>query len=61
VDKLVETNNALVAQKLEEKIETIEQNKLAIAQKCEILAKPKRGFDEMFELALMFLSNPWNI
>ena len=61
VDKLVETNNTLVAQKLEEKIETIEQTKLAIAQKCEILAKPKRGFDEMFELALTFLSNPWNI
>ena len=61
VDKLIETENTLVAQKIEDKLEGMEQNKLAIVQKCENLSKSKRGYSEMFEHALRFLSNPWNI
>jgi len=61
VDKLIDSNNTLVIQKIEDKIEQMEQKKLAILQKCEILGKPKRGYSEMFELALTFLSSPWNI
>ena len=61
IDKLIDTENALVVQKIEDKINQMEQNKLAIVQKCEILGKPKRGYSEMFELALRFLSSPWNI
>jgi site-specific DNA recombinase len=61
VDKLIDTENALVVQKIEDKINQMEQNKLAIVQKCGILAGPKRGYSEMFELALLFLSSPWNI
>jgi len=52
VDKLIDSNNTLVIQKIEDKIEQMEQKKLAILQKCEILGKPKRGYSEMFELAL---------
>ena len=61
VDKLIETENALVVQKIEEKINQMGQNKLAIEQKCGNLGRPKRGYSEMFELALRFLSSPWNI
>lgn len=61
VDKLIDSNNALVVQKIEDKIEQMEQKKLAIVQKYENLGKPKRGYSEMFELALTFLSSPWNI
>ena len=61
VDKLIETDNALIVQKIEVKVEQMEQTKLAIVQKCQILAKPQRGYSEMFEHALRFLSNPWNI
>lgn len=61
VDRLLETQNALVVQKIEDKLEGMEQNKLAIVQKCENLGKPKRGYSEMFEHALNFLSNSCNI
>ena len=61
VDKLIETDNALVVQKIEDKINQMEQKKLAIVQKCGNLGQPKRGYSEMFELALRFLSSPWNI
>ena len=61
VDKLIETESALVTQKIEDKINQMEQNKLAIIQKCENLGQPKTGYSEMFELALRFLSSPWNI
>ena len=61
VDRLLETENALVCQKIEEKLERLEQNKLAIVQKSENIAQPKRPFSEMFELALNFLANPCNI
>ena len=61
VDRLIETENALVVQKIEAKLDGMEQNKLAILQKCENLGNPKRGYSEMFEHALRFLSNPWNI
>ena len=61
VDKLIETDNAMIAKKIESKVEKMEQNQLAIVQKCANLGKPKRGYSEMFEHALRFLSNPWNI
>ena len=61
VDRLIETENALVVQKIEDKLEDMEQNKLAIVQKCENIGKPKRGYSEMFEHALKFLSSPCNI
>ncbi len=61
VDRLIEIENVLVVQKIEDKLEDMEQNKLAIVQKCGNLGKPKRGYSEMFEHALKFLSNPWNI
>ncbi len=61
VDRLIETENTLVVQKIEDKLDGMEQNKLAIVQKCENLGKPRRSFSEMFEHALRFLSNPWNI
>jgi len=61
VDKLIDSDNALVVQKIEDKIEQMEQKKLAIVQKYKNLGKSKRGYSEMFELALTFLSSPWNI
>lgn len=61
VDKLIDTENALVVSKIEDKINQMAQNKLAIVQKCRILGQPKRGYSEMFELALIFLSSPCNI
>ena len=43
------------------RIETLERQKLALSEKLAHSGKPKRPFDEVFELALVFLSSPTNL
>lgn len=61
VDRLIETDNASVIRGLESKIEQLETSKLLIAAKLEKTRKPQRSFEDMFELACEFLSNPYKL
>ena len=61
VDKMLDTDNAIVSEQIEKRITALESEKLLLAEKIEKLGKPVRGFDEMFEHALTFLANPYKI
>lgn len=59
LDKLVDASSPRVIKAYEERIEKLEHEKLAIAEKLENLGKPQRPFSELFEPAWAFLSNPY--
>ena len=61
VDKMIDTDNALISDQLEKRMAKLDSEKLLIAEKIKKLSKPARGFDEMFEHALLFLANPHRI
>ena len=58
VNRIVDTSNTSVITAYEQKIMVLEKQKLIAQEKLQNRAKPQRTFDEMFELALNFLSNP---
>ncbi len=61
MDKIAdaESNTAITA--FSRRIDRLEKDKLLKAEKLENGTAPQRPFDEMFELALQFLSNPWKL
>lgn len=61
LDRIVESESQTVITAYESKIAKFEKQKLLSAEKLVDLAKLKHTFDEMFELAFNFLSNPWNL
>jgi len=61
IDKMLNTDNAIVTEQIEKRLTALESEKHLIAEKIDKLAKPARGFDEMFEHALTFLANPYKI
>ncbi|WP_419740148.1 recombinase zinc beta ribbon domain-containing protein [Ruegeria sp.] len=61
LERIVETDNASVITAYENRIAALERQKLVVNDDIENRGKPKRAFDEMFELAFTFLSNPWNL
>ena len=61
VDRIVETDNASVATAFEKKIARLEKHKFLLNEKLQNSGKPRHAFEQMFELALNFLSNPWNL
>ena len=61
LDRIVETNNGTVIAAYEKKITKLENEKLIQLEKLDKKAKPKHTMEEIFELAMTFLSNPWNI
>ena len=61
LERIVETDNAAVVAAYEKKIAAIESEKLVLAEKLAAHGKPQHSFEEMFELALRFLSSPWDI
>ena len=61
MDRIVETDNATVMAAFEGKIAKLEKQKLIAIEKLADQGNPKHTFDEMFELALKFLSSPWNL
>jgi hypothetical protein len=58
-DRIVEADNPSVISACEAKIAKLEKQKLP--RYCKITANPKHSFEEMFELALRFLSNSWKL
>ena len=61
VDRVVDSDNDTVVKAYERKITELEKNKRLANQKLQNRGKPTHTFDEMFELAMRFLSSPWNI
>lgn len=61
IDRLVDTENRTVARKLEERIDTLERQKLVLAEKAAKNVPSKGRLEDCMELTLRFLSSPWNI
>ena len=61
LDRIVEATSPSVIAAYEKRIESLEQNKLLLAEKASQTHKPQRCFSEMFERAMQFLSNPYKI
>ncbi len=61
LDRIVEAENPTVIAAYEKKIATLESDKLILADKLAQNTQPKHSFEEIFELTMAFLSNPWNL
>ena len=58
LDRIVDASSASVVSAYEKRIGALESEKLVIEEKLSSVGKPVRTFEEMFEHALAFLSNP---
>ncbi len=61
LDRIVEAENPTVIGAYESRIAKLEKDKLLTTEKLANLDNPRHGFDELFELSLKFLSNPWKL
>ena len=61
VDRMVETSSATALSAFEARLAKLEREKLVAQEKLPQTAASERPFDEMFELAMRFLSNPWKL
>ncbi|MEL6369149.1 MAG: recombinase family protein [Pseudomonadota bacterium] len=61
IDRIVAADQPLVVAAYEARIDRLERDKLVLTERIEKSGGPKRPFEEMFELSLRFLSNPWNL
>ena len=61
LERVVETANPRVVAAYEAKIDALERQKLLLSEKLATSGQPQRPFAEMFELALRFFANPYNI
>ncbi|WP_312886075.1 recombinase zinc beta ribbon domain-containing protein [Methylorubrum rhodinum] len=59
--RIVETDNPAVVSAYEKKIVEFEGRKLLLAERLASSSRPHHAFEDVFELAMRFLSNPWNI
>ena len=58
LDRIVDADNSSVVAAYEKRIAALEKDKLVMVEKLETQGRPRHGFEEMFELAMQFLSNP---
>ena len=61
VDRIVDSESATAIRAYEQRIARLEREKLIASEKIQNDAGARRPFNEMFELALAFLSNPWKL
>lgn len=61
VDRIVDSESATAVKAYEQRLAKLEKEKLVLSEKLKKGTGPKRTFEEMFELAMGFLSNPWNL
>jgi site-specific DNA recombinase len=61
LERVVAADTPVVIRAYETKIAELESQKLVLTEKLEKQSKPQRTFEELFELALWFLSNPWKL
>jgi len=61
MDKIADAESNTAVTAYGRRIARLEKDKLLKTEKLETGTAPQRPFDEMFELALQFLSNPWKL
>ncbi len=61
VARIVETSNPTVAAAFEAKIEKLEREKIVLSEKVAAGKPNKDTYEELFELAMAFLSSPWKL
>lgn len=61
LDRIMDATNPTVIKAHEDKIAVLERDKLKLREKLETKAPEKGTFDNMLELSLKFLANPYNI
>jgi site-specific DNA recombinase len=61
LDRIVEASNASVVQAYEARIDNLERKKIVLQERLDKTIPPKGRLEDCIELALGFLSNPWNI
>ena len=61
LDRIADTDSNTAVAAYERRITKLEKDKLLKTEKLENGTHPQRSFEEMFELALTFLSNPWKL
>ena len=59
LDRVMEASNGSVIARYEQRIGELERERQIMAEKLETKARSRRSFDEMFELTLLILSNPY--
>ncbi len=57
----LKTNPKSVMRAYEKRIAGLERQALVLREKSQNASQPKQPFDELFELAIRFLANPWNL
>ena len=58
LDRIVDTSSASVAGALERRVDKLEKEKLVAQEKLQNAGQPQHAFEDLFELATKFLSNP---
>jgi hypothetical protein len=61
LDKVVDVGFVAVSRAYEKRIDSLERRRLVIAERCENYMPPEGGLKYFMELALKFLSSPWNL
>ena len=61
LDRIIESESGSVVSAYERKVSKLEREKALIEEKLQESTKPRHTLEESFELALRFLSSPWNI
>ena len=61
LDRVVEAGADSVMRAYEKRIAGLERQALVLREKAQKADHPKQPFDELFELAIQFLANPWNL
>ena len=61
LDRVVEAGSQSVIRAYEKRIDKLEREKIVLAEKAAKTLPPKGRLEECIELALKFLSGPWNI
>ncbi len=61
LDRVVEADSPTLITAYKKRIEKMEREKLILGEKLQNHGKPMHTFEQMFEQALQFLSNPWKI
>lgn len=61
VDRIVLSDSTTIISAYERRLGKLESEKLLTAEKLANGTGPQRSFEEMFELALSFFSNPWEL
>ena len=61
VDRVIDATTQVVAHALEERIEKLTKEKLALAEKIARSAQPLKSFELSLRTALTFLALPWKL